>query len=106
MLHIFPHWNWPGLEGKQIAVWVHTNMDRVELLQDGKSLGTRDVPKDSHVAWNVTYQPGTLEARGFKAWSASNGCSARDGWQGCEAGHPGRPSIDCSRMVRTWPFAP
>jgi beta-galactosidase len=66
VLHIFPHWNWPGLEGKQIAVWVHTNMDRVELLQDGKSLGTRDVAKDSHVAWNVTYQPGTLEARGFK----------------------------------------
>ena len=66
VLHIFPHWNWPGLEGKLIAVWVHTNMDRVELFQDGKSLGVKDVPKDSHVAWNVTYQPGTLEARGFK----------------------------------------
>jgi beta-galactosidase len=66
VLHIFPHWNWPGLEGKQIAVWVHTNMDRVELFQDGASLGAKDVPKDSHVAWNVTYQPGTLEAHGFK----------------------------------------
>ena len=66
VLHIFPHWNWAGLEGKEIAVWVHSNMDRVELLQDGKSLGVKDVPKDSHVAWNVTYQPGTLEARGFK----------------------------------------
>jgi beta-galactosidase len=66
VLHIFPHWNWPGLEGKEIAVWVHTNMDRVDLLQDGKSLGAKDVPKDSHVAWNVTYQPGALEARGFK----------------------------------------
>ncbi len=66
VLHIFPHWNWPGLEGKEIAVWVDTNMDSVELLQDGKSLGAKDVPKDSHVAWDVTYQPGTLEARGFK----------------------------------------
>ena len=66
VLHIFPHWNWPGLEGKLIAVWVHTNMDQVELFQDGKSLGPKDVPKDSHVAWNVTYQPGVLEARGFK----------------------------------------
>jgi beta-galactosidase len=66
VLHIFPHWNWPGLEGKEIAVWVHTNMDRVELFQDGKSLGAKDVPKDSHVAWNVTYQPGTLEARGYR----------------------------------------
>ena len=66
VLHIFPHWNWPGLEGKEIAVWVHSNMNRVELFQDGKSLGTKEVPKDGHVAWNVTYQPGTLEARGFK----------------------------------------
>jgi beta-galactosidase len=66
VLHIFPHWNWPGLEGKEIAVWVHTNMDRVELFQDGKSLGAKDVPKDSHVAWDVTYQPGILEARGLK----------------------------------------
>jgi beta-galactosidase len=66
VLHIFPHWNWSGLEGKEIAVWVHTNMDRVELFQDGNSLGAKDVPRDSHVAWNVTYQPGTLEAHGFK----------------------------------------
>jgi beta-galactosidase len=66
VLHIFPHWNWPGLEGKEIAVWVHSNMDRVELFQDGKSLGSKQVAKDSHVAWNVTYQPGSLEARGFK----------------------------------------
>ena len=66
VLHIFPHWNWPGLEGKVIAVWVYTNMDRVELFQDGKSLGAKDVPRDAHVAWNVTYSPGVLEARGFK----------------------------------------
>jgi beta-galactosidase len=66
VLHIFPHWNWPGLEGKEIAVWAHTNMDSVELLQDGKSLGAKNVAKDSHVAWDVTYRPGTLEARGFK----------------------------------------
>ena len=66
VLHIFPHWNWPGLEGKEIAVWVYSNMDRVELFQDGKSLGVKDLPKDSHVAWTVTYQPGKLEARGFK----------------------------------------
>ena len=22
VLHLFPHWNWPGMEGKVIAVWV------------------------------------------------------------------------------------
>ena len=66
VLHLFPHWNWPGYEGKQIAVWVYSNLDKVELLVNGQSLGAKDVKKDSHVAWNVTYAPGSIEARGFK----------------------------------------
>ncbi len=66
VLHLFPHWNWPGLEGKEIAVWVFSNLDKVELLLNGQSLGVKDVKKDSHVAWNVRYALGTIEARGFK----------------------------------------
>jgi beta-galactosidase len=66
VLHLFPHWNWPGMEGKRIAVWVYSNLDKVELLHNGHSLGTKDMPKDSHVAWVVKYAPGTLEARGYK----------------------------------------
>jgi beta-galactosidase len=66
VLHLFPHWNWAGLEGKQIAVWVYSNLDRVELFHNGRSLGAKDVPRDSHVAWIVTYVPGTIEARGYK----------------------------------------
>jgi len=65
-LHLFPHWNWPGLEGQEIAVWVYSNLDRVELLVNGQSLGAKDVKKDSHLAWNVKYAPGAIEARGFK----------------------------------------
>jgi len=66
VLHLFPHWNWPGYEGKEIAVWVFSNLDKVELFLNGQSLGTKDVKKDSHVAWNVKYAPGAIEARGFK----------------------------------------
>jgi beta-galactosidase len=66
LLHLFPHWNWPGMEGKRIAVWVYSNLDKVELLHNGESLGTKEMPKDSHVAWVVKYAPGTLEARGYK----------------------------------------
>ena len=66
VLHVFPHWNWPGLEGKEIAVWVYSNLDRVELFLNGQSLGAKDMKKDSHLAWNVKYTPGTIEARGFK----------------------------------------
>ena len=66
VLHVFPHWNWPGLEGKEIAVWVYSNMDRVELFCNGESLGAKDMTKDGHLAWNVAYAPGYIEARGFK----------------------------------------
>jgi beta-galactosidase len=66
VLHLFPHWNWPGMEGQQIAVWVHSNLDKVELFHNGQSLGAKDMKKDSHLAWNVKYAPGTIEARGYK----------------------------------------
>ena len=66
VLHVFPHWNWPGMEGKEIAVWVYSNLDRVELLLNGASLGPQEVKKDLHPAWIVKYAPGTLEARGYK----------------------------------------
>ncbi|MEK7668583.1 MAG: DUF4982 domain-containing protein [Gemmatimonadota bacterium] len=66
VLHLFPHWNWPGREGREIEVWCHSNLERVELFLSGASLGSRDVPRNGHVAWNVRYTPGTLEARGFR----------------------------------------
>jgi len=66
VLHLFPHWNWPGMEGQEIAVWVYSNVDRVELFHNGQSLGAKDMKKDSHLAWNVKYAPGAIEARGFK----------------------------------------
>ncbi len=66
VLHVFPHWNWPGLEGKEIAVWVYSNLERVELFHNGESLGAKDMPRNQHLAWNVKYAPGTLEARGYK----------------------------------------
>ncbi len=66
-MHLFPHWNWPGLEGKEIAVWVYSNLDKVELLVNGQSLGMKEMKKDSHLAWNVKYAPGLIEARGFRA---------------------------------------
>jgi beta-galactosidase len=63
-LHVFPHWNWQGKEGQEISVWVYTNLDEVELLLNGKSLGIKKVPHLGHVQWPVTYTPGVIEARG------------------------------------------
>ena len=66
VLHVFPHWNWPGMEGQEIAVWVYSNLDKVELFLNGESLGAKEMKKDSHLAWNVKYAPGAIEAKGYK----------------------------------------
>jgi beta-galactosidase len=66
VLHLFPHWNWAGREGQEIDVWCHSNLDRVELVVNGRSLGVQDMKQPSHVSWKVPYTPGAIEARGFK----------------------------------------
>lgn len=63
-LHVFPHWNWPGKEGKTVPVWVYSNLDEIELLVNGVSLGRKAMPPLKHVAWNVPYAPGVIEAIG------------------------------------------
>ena len=66
VVHVFPHWNWEGREGDEISVWVYSNLDEVELLVNGKSQGSQNVPHLGHVQWKVRYEPGTIEARGSK----------------------------------------
>jgi beta-galactosidase len=65
IVHIFPHWNWPGKEGKEIRVWVYSNCDEVELFLNKKSLGKKNMPRNSHLEWTVKYNPGILEAIGY-----------------------------------------
>jgi beta-galactosidase len=87
VLHLFPHWNWPGREGQVVPVTCYTNCDTVELLVNGKSFGTKgfEFPRegmvedygnlpararvvrttsDLHLSWDVPYEPGTLRAVG------------------------------------------
>jgi beta-galactosidase len=89
MLHLFPHWNWPGREGQFIPVLCYSNCDAVELFLNGKSLGekrrsfprkgptivgnwttydpkTRITTTDLHLSWDVPYAPGVLKAVGKK----------------------------------------
>ncbi|TMI66028.1 MAG: DUF4982 domain-containing protein [Bacteroidetes bacterium] len=69
VLHISPHWNhrneW-GQPAKEIDVWVNSNADNVELFLNGKSLGKKDMPRNSHLRWNVKFEPGKLEAVAYK----------------------------------------
>jgi beta-galactosidase len=64
VLHLFPHWNWPGQEGQEVEVWSFTNCQTVELFVNGLSQGWQAVEKNGHAAWKVRYQPGVIEVRG------------------------------------------
>jgi beta-galactosidase len=66
MIHLFPHWNWPGKEGQEIEVWAYSNLDSIELYLNGRSLGERQRPTHGHVEWQVPYEPGILRAVGRK----------------------------------------
>lgn len=88
MIHLAPHWNWSGKDGKVIQVMAYTNCDSVELFLNGKSFGIKalEFPRqgnsgawnrysrplvgittgDLHLIWDVPYQAGELKAVGRK----------------------------------------
>lgn len=65
LVHVFPHWNWAGREGKQIRVVAVGNTAQVELLLNGQSLGIKPLEAEDWVEWRVPFAPGKLEARGI-----------------------------------------
>lgn len=81
-LHILPHWNWKGREGKTTPIFVYTNYPTAELFINGKSQGKRskdlsitrensgtkeaeknfDRQKRYRLMWMDTkYEPGTVK---------------------------------------------
>ncbi len=67
VLHLLPHWNWPGREGQEILVEAFSNCKQVELFLNGASLGKQAMKPNSKLSWQVKYAPGTLSAKGFDA---------------------------------------
>ena len=85
MVHLLPHWNWPGMEGKPIPVMVYTNTDEAELFLNGKSLGRkrhfgepvelpvgpsgspeRKIMSKYRLLWQVPYAPGSLKVVAYQ----------------------------------------
>ena len=66
-LHILPHWNWEGREGKEVPVFVYTNYPTAELLINGKSYGkqtknNQSVENRYRLMWhNAIYEPGEVK---------------------------------------------
>lgn len=73
-------WAWPGYEGKTTTVTVYTSACRVELLLDGRKLGSKRVKACKAVFGKITYAPGTLKAIAYDAAGKNIGedtlCSA------------------------------
>lgn len=72
-LHILPHWNWEGYEGKPIPVFVYTNYPSAELFVNGKSYGCQTKNRQTvenryRLMWhNVTYEPGEVKVIAYDA---------------------------------------
>ena len=66
ILHLAPHWNWPGKEGQNVKVMGIANADTITLSLNGTVIGEKPVDKYEMVSWEVPYAPGRLEAVGKK----------------------------------------
>jgi beta-galactosidase len=112
MVHVLPHWNWPGMEGKPIPVMAYTNCDEVELIVNGKSLGRKkrfsepvelpvgpNISKDGkfkskyRLMWEVPYAPGSLKVVGYRDGKAVASDEVRT------AGAPARISLAPDRRT-------
>lgn len=78
VLHLLPHWNWPGKEGQEVDVCCFTNCHTVELFVNGVSHGWQKVAKNGHAEWKVRYRPGVIEVRGQHAYRAGTLMTRRE----------------------------
>jgi beta-galactosidase len=62
ILHLIPHWNWAGSEGKPIKVMALCNAEKVALILNGKPLEEKSVDKYQMATFEVPYESGKLEA--------------------------------------------
>jgi beta-galactosidase len=68
MVHLLPHWTWPGRVGQVTPVFAYTSGDEAELFLNGRSLGRRHRgPDEYRLRWDdVVYQPGELKVVAYK----------------------------------------
>ncbi len=69
-LHIFPHWNWEGQEGRIVPVHIYTNYAAVELFVNEKSYGKQTLLFHEKAGvkpmWEkVAYEQGNIKANAF-----------------------------------------
>lgn len=111
MVHLLPHWNLEIEEGTILPVLCYTSCDCVELFLNGKSYGKKayaypnygmteeyghfeKMPMavstgDLFLCWDVPYEPGCIEAVGYRNGEEAARCSMRT------AGKPEEIRLSC-----------
>jgi len=77
MVHVLPHWTWPGddMAGQTIPVLTYSNCDEIELFLNGESLGKQAYDaKAMYNRWDVAYEPGELKAVAYRDGEAVATC--------------------------------
>ncbi|MDR1175544.1 MAG: DUF4982 domain-containing protein [Treponema sp.] len=65
LIHVMPHWTWPGREGETLQLRVFTNCEEAEILVNGGSAGRKSCGPD-WTEWKLPYTPGVLEAVAYR----------------------------------------
>ena len=68
MVHIVPHWTWPGREGEVTPVHVYTSGDSAELFVNDVSMGLKSRGAGEYrLRWDdIRYASGTLRVQAYK----------------------------------------
>lgn len=68
LVHVFPHWTWPGKDGERLPFRAYTNCESVEFVVNGQVVAAPVVASGSLAIaeGGIEYRPGELVARGYK----------------------------------------
>lgn len=67
MTNAMPSWSWTGCEGRKANVEVYARAARVELVLNGRTVGSKTLKNDCLAKFSVPYESGTLEAVSYDA---------------------------------------
>ena len=67
MTNAMPSWSWTGCEGRKANVEVYARAARVELVLNGRTVGSKTLKNDCLAKFSIPYESGTLEAVSYDA---------------------------------------
>lgn len=67
MTNAMPSWSWTGCEGRKASVEVYARAARVELVLNGRTVGSKTLKNDCLARFSIPYESGTLEAVSYDA---------------------------------------